>query len=388
MNAASELEQKLEEFRIATSKSEEEEYENSKALQNTNSILLSAEESLKRKWKGQRISYHERVYLYKQMKASENSLTEIAMENNISMGTLHNIRKEFDTPIKESALVKSTTSRNLVESPKLQNIVRAYLSSTKVPWSSKDIWAYIKVKTGLLIHSRVVRNILTEILKMKYKRGMARLTNFDEKLQAWIKQWFSIRLCKTIENFRILINIDETTFSRLTKKNLSWIPKGKEQIIKNICFKNSWSLVTAITSTGSVIAAKRIGTITSVLIIEFLRELIWFIKDCEKVEPKDCLIMLDNASVYRADIVRKFMKRDNLNVAFIPQYSPELAPIEHYFSKLKQEVIEGARGKDTDWKSAESSELLKRSMQAIPSGMVKRIWRSFTKEIYKCLDSY
>ena len=168
MNSASELEQKMEEFRIATSKSEEEEYENFKALQNTNSILLSAEESLKRKWKGQRISYHERVYLYKQMKASENSLIEIAMENNISMGTLYNISKEFDTPIKESALVKSTTSRNLVESPKLQNIVRAYLSSTKVPWSSKDIWAYIKVKTGLVIHSRVVRNILTEVLKMKY----------------------------------------------------------------------------------------------------------------------------------------------------------------------------------------------------------------------------
>ena len=98
--------------------------------------------------------------------------------------------------------------------------------------------------------------------------------------------------------------------------------------------------------------------------------------------------MLDNASVHRADIVRKYMKREKLNVAFIPQYSPELAPIEHYFSKLKQEVIEGAWGKDTDWKSAESSELLKRSMQAIPSGMVKRIWRSFTKEIYKCLDSY
>ena len=223
---------------------------------------------------------------------------------------------------------------------------------------------------------------------MKYKRGMARLTNFDEKLQAWIKQWFSIRLCKTIENFRILINIDETTFLRLMKKNLSWILKGKEQIIKNTCFKSSWSLVTAITSIGSVITAKRIGTITSVLIIEFLKELIWFIKDCEKVEPKDCLIMLDNASVHRADIVRKYMKRENLNVAFIPQYSPELASIEHYFSKLKQEVFEGARGKVTDWKSAGSSELLKRSMQAIPSGMVKRIWRSFTKEIYKCLDSY
>ena len=111
MNAASELEQKLEEFRIAISKSEEEEYENSKALQNTNSILLSAEESLKRKWKGQRISYHERVYLYKQMKASENSLTEIAMENNISMGTLYKMISVLKIRIKLEKMRENTLIR-------------------------------------------------------------------------------------------------------------------------------------------------------------------------------------------------------------------------------------------------------------------------------------
>ena len=111
---------------------------------------------------------------------------------------------------------------------------------------------------------------------------MDRLTKFDEKLQAKFKQCFSIKLCKSIENFKILINIiDETSFSRLTKKNCSWIPRGKEQIVKNICFKNSWSLVTAIASTGSVIAARRIGIINSIIIAEFLKEWVRFIKKRE-----------------------------------------------------------------------------------------------------------
>ena len=172
-----------------------------------------------------------------------------------------------------------------------------------------------------------------EVLKMKYKREMTRLTNFDEKFQALIKQRFSIRLCKTIENFRILINIVETTFLRLTKKSLSWIPKGKEHIIKNICFNNSWSLVIVITSTGSVIAAKRIGTITSVLIIEILKELIWFIKDCEKVEPSDCLIILDNASEHRADIVRK-EKRES-KCCIYPTIQPRISTYWALLFKVK-----------------------------------------------------
>ena len=98
--------------------------------------------------------------------------------------------------------------------------------------------------------------------------------------------------------------------------------------------------------------------------------------------------ILDNASVLRAQIVRKYMNSENLNIAFITQYSPELTPIEHYYSKLKQEVTDRARGKYTDWKSLESGELLKRSLQAILSSMVRRIWKSYTSEIYKSLDSF
>ena len=388
MHVTDELEQNLDNLQITKSKNDQEGYEKEEEKRDARSTLLSAKESLKRKLKGQRVSYHERIYLYKQMKTSEKPLAEIALENNLSLGTLYNIRKEFDTPIKGPELVKSTTARNLVESPKIKNIIKAYLDSTKTPWSSKDVWSYIKDKTGLVIHSRVVRRILTEELKMSYKKGKDRLVNFDEKLNSKNKQWFSIRLCKTIDSFKILINVDETSFSRMTKKNLTWIPKGKEQIVKNICFRNSWSLVTAITSTGSVFAAKRVGTITSIMILDYLRELVRFIKESEKVETRHYLIILDNASVHRAEIVREYMKSEHMSIAFIPQYSPELAPIEHYFSKLKQEVIDRARGKDIDWKTSGSSELLKRSMQAIPSSMVRRIWKSFTKEIYKCLDSF
>ena len=74
---------------------------------------------------------------------------------------------------------------------------------------------------------------------MRYKKGLARLVDFQEERQKLVKQWFSIKLSKVIENFDVLINIDESSFTRLTKKDFSWIPKGREQIVKSITFRNS-----------------------------------------------------------------------------------------------------------------------------------------------------
>ena len=387
LNAAVDLGQQLKQFKLTENKPWKESKGAIEGIV-TNSIVSCVEDSLKTKHKGQRVSYQERIYLYKLMKKGEKSLTEISLEYSISLGTLYNIKKEFDVPIPGPKLKRSNTSRNLVESSWIQNLIRNYLNSTKIPLSSKDIWEHINTKTGLVIDKKTWRKIMIETLGMKYKKGQARLTNYDEEFQAWTKQWFSIRLWKVIHNFKMLINVDETSFSRLTKKSFSWIPKGKEQIIKSIWFRNSWSLVTAITSTGGVIAMKRIGSIKSILFIEFLRELIKFIKEDERINPIHWFVMLDNASIHRAEIVQKYMQSENLNIAFIPQYWPELAPIEHYFSKLKQEVTDRERGKDIDWKSEGSNELLRRSMLAIPPRMVRKIWTSFTKEIYKSLDSY
>ena len=71
MTAANDLEEQLEKFKVSMSNSGEDEHEQVKIIERISSILPSAEDSLKIKQKGQRISYHERVHLYKQMKKGE-----------------------------------------------------------------------------------------------------------------------------------------------------------------------------------------------------------------------------------------------------------------------------------------------------------------------------
>ena len=349
-------------------------------------ILLNEEESLKRKQKGMRISYWERVYLYSLMKQGKKSKSSLTIDFNLSLSTLYSILNEFDNASHKLGIENFSSSRNIVESPKIQNAVRTYLCITKTPWTAKNIVMYLKTKLGISISERIVRIILSKKLGMRYKKGLSRLVNFDEAKQHLAKQWFSIKLWKVIERFRVLINVDQSSFSRLTKKDYSWIPKGKSQIIKNIWFKNSCSLITAITSTGAVIAAKINTTVTSNLMVSFMKELISFINTSEGLEAQSCLVILDNATIHHARIVKDYMKNERLNIAFIPPYSPEIAPVEHYFSKLKQVVIDKARGRWIGWRSEEGNCLLKDSITSIRPELICSIWTSFTQEVYRCLD--
>ena len=351
-------------------------------------IIPTAEQSLKTKPKGARIAYHERVYPFQEMMSNKGSMTQLAADSEVSLTTLYNIKKELGWPIHQTLLKRPIMSRSIAESPAIQNLVRSYLETIRTPWTAKDLATHIQIKLGLIVPKTIIRRIMINKLGMKYKRGLSRLIDYNEERQLWMKQWFAVKLSMLLKNIELLINIDESSFSRLTKKNYSWIPKGKAQIIKNICFRNSCSLVTAITSSGSVIAAKSSGWVNSKLFIIFLKELIRFIKETEQVEQQKVLILLDNASIHRSGEVKEILENENLNIAYIPQYSPELAPIEHYCSKLKQVVIGRSREKNIDWKSKESNVLLKQSMEDIPPEMVRKIWSSLTKEICSLLDLY
>ena len=384
--ATKELEGELEKFKVSWTKSKEDYIIEHECEREQSLLFNSAEESLQQKKKGSRISFHERVHLYRIMKQNKKSKAWISIDYNISLGTLHNIVKEFETPIQRLHLERSITSRNLIESPKLREKIESYLLTNRTPWTAKNISYHLLSEMGVAIPKRVVREILIKMLGMKYKKGLSRLVSFNEEKNILSKQWFAIRLWKVLDQFDMLVNVDESSFSRLTKKCYSWIPKGKQQIIKNIWFLNSWSLVTAITSTGSVMAAKSDKSVNSELFVNFMKELVMFIKEREGCDARNCLVIMDNASVHRAEITKQYLWEEGINIAFIPQYSPEMAPIEHYFAKLKQSTIEMSKGRNINWRSTSSNALIRKWMETIPAQMVRNIWTSFTNELNKSID--
>ena len=145
--------------------------------------------------------------------------------------------------------------------------------------------------------------------------------------------------------------------------------------------------MTAIFSTGSVIAAKSSGSINSEFFVDFLNVLAKFIEDEERIGFQSCLFILDNASIHRSKTTIEKIESIGFSVVFIPQYSQKIAHIERYFSKLKNEVINRARGQNLDWKSEYLNQLLESCMPNIHSEMVRRIWTIFTHKLLNSLDS-
>ena len=114
MRVANELKHRLEEFKIGPDVSEENRPESKVSRQVKLPIVSCAEDSLQKKQKGCRDSYNDRVYLFEQMVKGESSFAWIAYKYNLSLGTLYNIRREFEAPIPGLPLGKPITDRNLV----------------------------------------------------------------------------------------------------------------------------------------------------------------------------------------------------------------------------------------------------------------------------------
>ena len=64
----------------------------------------------------------------------------------------------------------------------------------------------------------------------------------------------------------------------------------------------------------------------------------WFINHLIPVLPQRTVIVMDNASFHRKEILKELANKYGHRVIFLPPYSPELNPIEHFWNWLKKKI--------------------------------------------------
>ena len=60
----------------------------------------------------------------------------------------------------------------------------------------------------------------------------------------------------------------------------------------------------------------------------------------EILSPEGEVIIMDNASFHRKKQLNKLAEENGRQIIFLPPYSPELNPIEHFWNWLKKKVSE------------------------------------------------
>jgi transposase len=123
--------------------------------------------------------------------------------------------------------------------------------------------------------------------------------------------------------------LDEVFFSIDCDLSYTWMPKNARKLVKtNGAREKDYVIGTVCPSDGKTFFLQTVW-MDSLIVKSFFQELAEFYPD------KKHLIILDNVSYHKCQGNKDFPLPENIELMFLPPYSPELNPIERLWNHLK-----------------------------------------------------
>ena len=114
----------------------------------------------------------------------------------ISYGTIINIKKDFDRGIATWSERKILNWRQIMNSRLLNKLIERYVWITKHPFTSRDASTFLHKKHYIIIPPWLIRKMLKNWLRLSFKLGKSKPTNYDEVITLLMKCIFSIKIGK------------------------------------------------------------------------------------------------------------------------------------------------------------------------------------------------
>ena len=126
---------------------------------------------------------------------------------------------------------------------------------------------------------------------------------------------------------------DETGFRNDHHYGRGYSPKGKTPVVHLSAKRVRMNMISSITNQGKVRFMIYSKSMNAQVLIKFLKRLI-------KSSDRKIFLILDNLKVHHAIHVREWLevKEDELEIFFLPSYSPELNPDEYLNNDIKQGI--------------------------------------------------
>jgi len=129
---------------------------------------------------------------------------------------------------------------------------------------------------------------------------------------------------------------DETGIQNDAYNAKGFAPKGKTPVVRINATKSRVNMISSITNQGKVRFMLYRETMTSQVLIKFMSRLI---KDADR----KVFLILDNLRVHHSKAVKAWLadNKEQIEVFYLPSYSPELNPDEYLNGDLKQNIRSG-----------------------------------------------
>ena len=134
---------------------------------------------------------------------------------------------------------------------------------------------------------------------------------------------------------REIIFLDETGFNLHSSVNYGYAEVGVSPVTYVPASKGKNLSACCMMSTNGIIHYKIIdGGFNGNYFFEFLQDAIQ-----SGVLKRNMILVMDNATIHKTVAVKEFLSRSGVVINYLPPYSPDLNPIENYFSALKSRVF-------------------------------------------------
>lgn len=141
---------------------------------------------------------------------------------------------------------------------------------------------------------------------------------------------------KCLSEGKHIINIDESLISSLQYPGRSWYYKGRTQYIQEEKIPYRVSLVAAVSSHGKVYASILAGNSSALTTMVFLLQLVRILQAEDPLWREKVVIVMDNASYHHHYKVKQLISVLEIPVLYLSQQSPNIAPIEYCFARVKK----------------------------------------------------
>ena len=181
-------------------------------------------------------SHSQRLKILEQFYISKKSRSVIANDLWIPYPTVWRvIRNGWKLPQTIASLFQPKPV-NLLKWERVQKKVVEYIKSQSGVFNSRDVQKYIKTTTGVNVNQQSIIVFMKSILGMTYKRVSSRPVMKIPYSIILKKVLFWLEYAHMIKQEHVIVNIDETLFSKSTKINYSWSSKRRDNIVNNISF--------------------------------------------------------------------------------------------------------------------------------------------------------
>ena len=195
----------------------------------------------------------------------------------------------------------------------------------------KDICAYIKSSYGQVYSiSGMTKWLQANGFRYKKPHGVPAKADY-EKQSAFIEYYETLK--NSLSDEEALYFVDSSHPQHQTRLAYGWIEKGIRKAEKMTACQKRVNLIGAINLAGHDIEYQKVDWVNTESIKAFLQQL----SDANP-NTKHIHIIWDNAGYHRSHEVVSFAEKNNIQIHYLPPYSPNLNPIERLWKVMHENV--------------------------------------------------